>query len=591
MASITQGDFKYYKDKLKKDKAKHEHEFIERINPDMIDRYFEGDPDDERQLHNGEQFVDRISLNNLFPTTATLVSQFYPQNPVFIPIPKRPQDEYKAKIASAALNYYYNQMGALEENQKAIISAWMYGIGVTKQGWCSYFSEPEPAKTTNNSKMGKLLKRFSRNPEMEKKESREYIIKEGPFLEYVNPKNIYLDSENPFGKWRVFHQYIPKSLYEVRTSNLYDISDDFVARFKKNKDEREVMLELYESWYWLKDGLYVLVSVDGWNQPLRWEKAPYAAEGFPFKVLSLTTQVNKLYPIPHMKVAQRLSRLNDYILTLQKKHIEKHKNITVFDGDAFEKDDKERIKRNEIGLNVFAKKPGVAAQHVGGNTIPKDMFGIQEIIQNNIKEILTVIGLRAGGMESEKTLGQDQIKEYGNQLRASAMQDKISEFLKSQGKKLLQDLKQFATAPVMFEITGLDLRDPQTGEMVTDSWVEFATDRHPEYLSEVLPKELDLDIDVSNSLSRNLPVQRKQALEFAQIAMQFAPLLAQQGKSFNAYRYLKKVAESFESFDNVEQFFDDLQQPMGMGVEPVPGSMPAPEAPTEPTQQNIVPGV
>ena len=45
--NITQADFKYYCNKLRKDKGVHEKEFLTRINPDLIDRYIEGDPDNE----------------------------------------------------------------------------------------------------------------------------------------------------------------------------------------------------------------------------------------------------------------------------------------------------------------------------------------------------------------------------------------------------------------------------------------------------------------------------------------------------------------------------------------------------------------
>lgn len=567
MAKITSADFKYYQNKLQKDKNFHREEFMERINPLLIDSYYEGYPTLQDQDRNQEDLSipKRMSMNSIFPATSTLVAQFYPQNPKFVGYPKREGDELAAKVSAAAMNYYYDQMGAIKENQKAIISAWMYGFGVTKQGWRTDFRQVEGSGTKESSKFAQLIRKFSRNPAMEEKEDREYIASEGPFLEFVNGKNIYFDCDQPFGKWRFFHQHIPKNLHEIATNNLYSVGEDFVNRFRGAKDDREVILDLYESWIWLEDGLYVLVSVEGWNKPIRWEKTPYVAEGFPYKVLALNNQVNRVYPVSHMKVAQRLQRFSDYILTLEMEHIKKHKNITVFDGQAFDDPDKVRIKKNELGLNVFTKqgKPAqTSATHVGGNTIPVDLFNVQDILRKNIKEILTVVGARQSGESETETATQERIADFGNQLRASGMTSQIKDFLVSQGKKLLQDLKQFGTAPALIKVTGLNLVDPETNMPVTEKMVEFATNRNPELLKDIIPTDLDIGIDISNTQDRNLPVLRRQLNEFVQgTVLPLAPLLAQEGKKFNAFKFIKKAAENFETIDNADEFFDNVSIP------------------------------
>ncbi len=562
MGDLSRKDFKYYKNKLKDDIAFHETQFLNRINPDKIDDYFEGDPDkDEQRDLSGDVIIDRISINSIFPATSTLTAQFYPRNPKFIGIPKRRQDKLASKVSAAAMNYYYEQMYALRENQKVINAAWMYGIGISKQGWRTVFNKSSEPKLTNTQKVGGLLKRFS-GPGMEEEKSRLYIESDGPFLEFVNPKNFYLDKDNPLGKSRVMHQHVPKSLFDIRNEGLYDVGDDFVAKFKTSKDQREVVLDLYESWWWLKDGLYVLVTVEGWDKPLRWDKSPYAAEGFPYRVLHLTDQVNRIYPISHMKVAQRLQRLSDYIMTLNKKHIETHKNIAVFDGDAFDADDNAKIKKNEIGLNLFTKngRPASSAGvHIGGNTIPQEMFAVNDILRSNIKEILTVIGARQSGESELNTATQEKIADFGNQLRAATMQSQIKDFLVRQGRKLLQDLKQFATAPAIFKVTGLDLINPDTGVPVTEEWIEFATDRNPEQLKEIIPAEMDIGITVAETPSINKRTPMEEAREFVEgVVIPLQPLLVQEGKKFNAFNYIKKVAEGFQTISDADEFFDDI---------------------------------
>jgi len=585
MPAISGKDLKFYKDKLHKDKDFHRREFLERIDPDRIDAYFEGNPDAiykggraesyYNYLNDSSQNVGRIAMNSIFPATSTLVAQFYPQNPKFIGIPKREGDELRAKVAASAMNYYYDQMLAVKENQRAIISAWMYGIGYTKQGWRTVFKQNPGVQVNDTSQsIGQKIKQvFTGTPSMEEVGDREYIADEGPFLEFVNPRDVYLDSEQPYGKHRFIHQRIPKSVYEIRTSGLYTVTDDFFAKFQQGRDERHTIIDLYESWVWMPDGIYVLVTIDDWNKALRWDKTPYASEGFPYKILTLTQQVNRIYPVSHMKVAQQLQRLSDYILTLQKEHIEKHKDITVFDGDAFNDTDRARIKKNEIGLNVFTSKgrpPQASAHHIGGNTIPQEMFIVNDILRGNIKEILTVVGARQTGESELGTATQEKIADFGNQLRAAGMQSQIKDFLKDQGKKLLQDLKQFGTAPAIFKITNLNLMNPETNTPVTEEWIEFATDRNPELLKDIIPAELDIEIDVSNTQDRSLPVMRKQLMDFIQgVVIPLQPLLAIEGKKFNAFRFIKKMGENFETIDNCDEFFDDIQ--MGQGPVPLEG--------------------
>ena len=147
MAKLSTSDFRYYRNKLWKDKGFHEKEFIQRIDPDLIDSYYEGYPTkNETDLYNttSNTYVsagvhnaipDRLSLNTLFPSTATLVAQFYPQNPKFIGIPRREEDELASKVAAAAMNYYFEQMNAVKENQKAIISCVPCQKGIPQMIW------------------------------------------------------------------------------------------------------------------------------------------------------------------------------------------------------------------------------------------------------------------------------------------------------------------------------------------------------------------------------------------------------------------------------------------------------------------------
>ena len=158
------------------------------------------------------------------------------------------------------------------------------------------------------------------------------------------------------------------------------------------------------------------------------------------------------------------------------------------------------------------------------------------------------------------------------------LQDQVRKFMQAQGKKLCMDLKQFATAPALFRVTGLDIQDPETGKLVTEKWVEFSTPNSPQALKDIIPAELDIDIDIVEAARRDLSVVRKQSMEFvSQVVMPLMPMINQQGMVFDAVEFVKDMAKNFETMSNPEKYFKEIpQQPM-----PVPGMPGIPGAPSE----------
>jgi hypothetical protein len=145
---ISKTDFDYFKGELDKDISYKEKEYDQRIEPEKIIAYYEG----TRQLTNDslevdDQDLNRVSLNKIFPATNTVVNTLYPANPGFTCKPRRDGDEYSAKIAEGALNYYFKERNFLSHNQVAILNAWFFGFGAIKQGWRSTFKQPQKAST------------------------------------------------------------------------------------------------------------------------------------------------------------------------------------------------------------------------------------------------------------------------------------------------------------------------------------------------------------------------------------------------------------------------------------------------------------
>ena len=576
--NVSKTDFDHFKYELEKDKSYKEEQYDERIDPDLILSYYEGSrkvkPDSNEYSDNE---LERISLNKIFPSTQTLISTLYPANPSFTCKGKRQgQDEYSALIAGGALNYYFKEMNALYENQLAILNAWLFGFGCIKQGWRTVFKRPEPTKIDTDSNNKGLLDNalqfmgIGQEPDsnIEEQNPEEFVYSSEPFLYCVPNKDIIFDRTQPFNKGKRITQILRRNLYQVKSCGLYETDEDFIARFKNRKDDREVPLTLYEMYISHKNGNYLLVMCEGWDQPLRFQKYGYMAEGTPFQLLRLNIDPVTTYPVAHMKAAQRIHRELDYILSLQLMHIRKHRSIDLFHKDSLDTTAINALRNNEIGGYGFTKQPPATVHsHIGSNTIPPDLFNMQQILMSNLQEILTITGARLTGESENDTATQEKIADYGNQLRSATMQDQVLDFIKRQGKKLLQDIKQFGEVEALIQITGMNLRDPQTGQLVTEKWVEFPAQQGLEtvQLKEAIQGEYDVDTDVTNIARRDIGLIRHQMEQMMALLTNpnIVQMLAMEGKKINVGELIKDTMKNFETIGNPEKYIEDIpQQPM-----------------------------
>ena len=612
MPKLSFSDLTYYKSWLAKARDYHEKQFLQRIDPDRIMGSYEGRKylTQENPLNSStdQTPVDRISLNKFFPSTATLVTTLYPQNPKFLCTPKRttPQDELSAKVLSSAMNYYFEEIGAEQENQNAIVNAWFNGFGCVKQGWRTVTRQVNPPEMIQEPQglMAKLGGMFGKpkvkETNMEQGDSDEYIEQDEPFLFSIDPRDILLDPDMPFNKGQKVAHRIKRSLEQIKTCGLYkDLGDNFYSSMRTKKDDREIELDLWELWC-VEDGVpYVITLCDRWEQPLRYQRMDYLSEGLPFTFLALNVEPKVTYPISHGKIIQNAQREIDYILTLQLKHLDKHRNQVLVNEKALSESGKRTLENNKLGGVVYTNVPVTSGVYSPITTapIPADMFNLQGILTNQLMELLTVTGARATGASELETATQEKIAEMGNQMRTAGMQKMIKSFITKQGKKLSQDLKQFATAPAIFKITGLNVQDPMTGQLITDKWVEFGTEGNPTSLKDAIQGDYDIDVSMVSTSERELPVIRKQLVDA--IGLLSNPVmqqsLAMEGKKVRTSELVKDLLKTFDTLANTDKYLEDLPPPpmMPPQMPPMgPGGIPAPQPGLEvPSPEAIQGGV
>ena len=192
---------------------------------------------------------------------------------LFFQLPRIHIRSEKFPFAGATLSSLINkEFGEKEkeENQLCIIDAFLpYGYAVMKSAFNS---------RTKKVKLPKVItgEQKSDSSSSSVETEAEYIDQKGTIALRQSPKCTYLDSTQPFGRGtRVTFQY-ERTLEQLKRSNLYNLSQNFIAHFgTKDHDARKVKIKIYEMFVMRKDKAWKLVWADNWNEELAWVKTEY----------------------------------------------------------------------------------------------------------------------------------------------------------------------------------------------------------------------------------------------------------------------------------------------------------------------------
>jgi len=493
---LNQADWDYYRKHLKDCRSLQEKDLLGRMDADLYKAYYMGEDSKTASKYSDseEEILEKISLNKIYPATNRVVPSLYYQNPRIKFTPRKGTTGFAADIATATINYDYREKKVKRENQKTILDAWYVGTGVCKIGYQTRFVYKEQEQKKRGL--------FGRQPDAAEKEI-DYIEYEGPWVKRLNPLDVFRDAKRPVDEDRIIWIRYKRTLQDIIEAGFYEYDREFVQRFGK-KDNRDVELELYEGWIRTKEGLFILVEVDGYNKPIRWEKSSWLGDGFPICFLTFAEMNDEYYPVSPMKVAIKQQKHINYGATLQMNIIDHFINMIGVNETALTEEGKKLLRTNPTG-GILKFKQAISGNvgPITSATIPADLFAVVKLMQDNLQECLTTSGLRLGSSESEKTLGQDQMKEMGNVMGMSGMQDKIREYVMEQAQKVLQMRKQFSTAREIVPITGMDIINPITGKLITDEWLEFGTPGSPVTLKEAIAGDYDCDVDIKSALKPN----------------------------------------------------------------------------------------
>ena len=347
------------------------------------------------------------------------------------------------------------------------------------------------------------------------------------------------------------------------THNKYNLTMDEIrekmeVRNGTRFDLREIKVVLNEMMIEQRNGIWILVFIDDFYKPLRYEKMTHEG-GIPWEPLMFTHEPGVRYPTSHMKVASRTQEWIDNVANLQMELVGKLRSQFYVNENILSLGQKEAFEKNLIGGIIFGKRPAGAGDitEMSSRGMTADLFNMLGLFQQNVTEILGADSQRVSGQSANKTATQDQLASQGSQIRESGMLDRIREWIIRGARLEGQFIKQFSNAQLHLEITPKDYRDPETGQRIENFWVEFMTQNNPLPLRQYLEHQFDYDTNIYEAPKPNTLVMRQQAMEAISTLAPLQPALLQSGIKVDIGALAKIIGTSFEHIDS-DSFIEEL---------------------------------
>ena len=575
MQKLSEKEFSYYRGFIKE--SKQEHDKMVSLNcPEEVKRMYQGLLGD--QENNAEVYENYllIAIQTLLPS---LFYQF--PRPIIKKKSSRGSD-YSANLIEGVMKHYINDEWKIE-NQLCILDAFLpYGYGVMKIGYNSRrgFVKPKPSLYTG----------MTEGSSSEGVETEEYLKFERPVLERASPAKTYLDHTKPFHKGQAITFDNDRTLDDLINSNLYQLSSEFIRYFQgRDSDKRKVKLTLKEHFCTLDNGIYKLCYVDEWDEPIFWDKTNY--KQIPAALIRFNKTPDELYTISTGKLACNAQKELQYLNELWKKHVDRIRRQHLVWEDALTETGKNTLRANEIDGIIPTNKPvssGIYTQ-ISSNPMGKDVYANIENVRNYLKLLLSTTGGRGGSADVEFA-ETEKAQAAGDFMRSSGMQDAIRDFVRAQLRQTVSNIYNFGSPEIVVKITGKDVRDPVTGDIITGKELQLGGENGLDLQNEIagdVESDYLYDCDITSASRPDYAVIRKQLAEALGLLQGLRPAINEKGKDVDFATLAQDYLNTFDALPDPEKYFVELseeqqQQIMQAKVMAQMGiKQPAPNVPTE----------
>lgn len=551
MPNLTPEDFQFYKDLIDTDQKAHTKMMTASV-PEAIQDAYEG----RITQRDGSEFqvVGNHIENYLFVASNTIIPTLFYQVPRPIIRGMREELKYSASVISGLIKVYARD-DFKKEVQTCIIDAFLpYPFACIKVGYNSRTGKysPTPSLLTGKTEGG---------DDKSMEASEEYLKFEKPFVERQSPKTTYLDSSKPFGKdQRITFEY-DRTLQELLDSNLYALGEDFIRYFKarNENDARKCKIKIKEHWTMIDGYAWKLVYTPDWHVELAWNKSVYKT--LPRELLRFNDLGDRLYTTSHGYLAYEAQKELNYQNEIMKEHLDKIRRQHIVDFSGLTEPGQKSLKANEIDGIIEANRPvGTIYQQISSNPMGKDIYAGIENIRQYLKLVLSTSGGKGGETDAEFAYTEKQ-QAIGDAMRTSGLQDKVRDFARNILKQMVSNLVKFGDPEVTIQITGKNVIDPVTGELITGKEMQIGGPMGLKLKDEIkgdVETDYIYDIDITSAQRPDFPVVRAQLKEFIELMATLEPKLNAEGKKVEYAELAKDMANTFETLVDPEKYLSDM---------------------------------
>lgn len=601
---LSQGDFEWMRKYVWEDIRCHEKEFLQEANPDLMHALYRGykDPQYKLNLKDPQKLRNFIvTYSKIFTATNTITPNLMYQMPRYLAVPENETDPIMAAGMTSALNHYNKVLKQKAENQMAVLNTWFLGLSWKKLGY--YVPEMPKVETpeTEGAEAGQ-----PQGAGLQFGNLQETYKKESPFNSFESPMNVMIDHKGTLMKFKTITNRLVRSLQDLIEYGQYD-PEQMEKLITENEgksgtrfDSRDVSFTLNETMVEQRNGIWLLVFVDEFDEPLYYERMDI--DEIPYYPLVFTNEPNIRYPVSHMGVASRSQRWIDEIASRYVEMIGKTRSQHYINENILAPGQtKESFLKNLIGGVYWGNRPANQGDimELKSTAITPDIQSILTMLTSNVTEILGSDSQRISGKSSNDTLGQDKLASIGTEIRESGMLDKVRDWLIAQGHCMTKLLQEHSGAELRLPIGQADFQNQQDAQgflgQDKSRMMEFRTPHQPmPFSSFAQDGTYDITLNVYEAVK---PDKKELAKELDEVMLVYSnPLikdaLLQADKVFRADSVAEARAKLFEYVD-ATKFLEtiDIRQKTAIQVQDMmkAGGMPKPMPPARSGGENKSP--
>ena len=479
-------------------------------------------------LYRGKQYrqplpYDRLLVNICFATINVLAPAVSIGRPKILVNPRTPEDADKAILTEAIINYWWQHYDCQDEYQRAVKDFLIIGHGFLKAGY--RFVEEEKVDDIENT-----ADEIAAPPTAEI-EAKTIIKEDRPFLERVDPFDVYVDPDGvnmtdikwiaqrirrPLKDVKADKRYNPTARQEVsstsysRYGNGYNGVNNFVspaqdAVYTSGYDQGYA--DIWE-YYDLETGNMSVFSETGDKFLIKPTKIPFVF-GHPFVMLRNYDIPGFFYPMGELEAIEPLQYELNQTRTQMMNHRKRYSRKYLFKEDAFDDDGRAALVSDEDNVIVAVKGQESLSnvfQPVPAIINPPEFYNQSEMIIGDINRVSGVSEYQRGALpEIRRTATEAAIAQDAANARAAEKLVIIEKGIARAAQRLIMLAQQFLTGEQTVRIIGTEN---------APVWLTFDKD----YIS----GEFDFNVEAGSTAPINESFRRQMALQMVDAMAPFA---------------------------------------------------------------------